>query len=437
MTSQQSGRKNGDFSAYREFTSELRALSKAPQVGSAWNKRVDSCLDGTAGEELRRLVKLPVRRSFGAFFTGSKLAKLLLGKVKFDPDRDFIYDPAVGAADLILAAARRLPLRRTLPETLETWGQCLAGTDLQSEFIEAAKLRIALLARQRHGPGAELPKGWGNLFPFIRVGNGLSQTALYRRATCLAMNPPFSVSAPLPDCDWAGGRVSDAALFVVRALEQAETGTRLLAILPDVLRSGSFQHHWRERVSDLAKVNAVKRYGIFDDSADVDVFRLDLTRRVGKGVKSLRWPESTERAKRTVGDFFEVHVGRVVPHRDPKRGPKHPYIHPRCVTVWKEMREFDEQRRHKGLVYEPPFVVIRRTSRPGHPYRAAATVISGNKAVAVENHLIVCEPKNGTLKECRELMRQLKTEAVNDFLNARIRCRHLTVGAVAAIPFAP
>ena len=270
MTSQQSGRKNGDFSAYREFTSELRALSKASQLGRAWNKRVDSCLDGTAGSELRRLVKLPVRRSFGAFFTGSKLAKLLLGRVKFDLDHDIIYDPAVGAADLILAAARRLPLRRTLSETLESWGQCLAGTDLQTEFIEAAKLRIALLARQRHGPGTELPKDWRSFFPFIRVGNGLAQPTLYRRATCLVMNPPFSVSAPLPDCEWAGGRVSNAALFVVRALEQAKAGTRLLAILPDVLRSGSFQHHWRERVSDLAKVNAVKRYGIFDDSADVD-----------------------------------------------------------------------------------------------------------------------------------------------------------------------
>lgn len=437
MTSRQTGRKKSDFAGYREFTGELRALVTAGRMDRVWSQRVDSCLDGTAGAELRRLVELPVRRSFGAFFTGSKLAKLLLDRVKFDPDRDFIYDPAVGAADLILAAARRLPLRRTLSDTLESWGRCLAGTDLQAEFIEAAKLRIALLARQRHGPGAELPKGWRNFFPFIRVGNGLAQPALFGRATCLAMNPPFSLSAPLPDCEWAGGRVSDAALFVVRALEQARPGTQLLAILPDVLRSGSFQHHWRERVSDLARVNAVKRYGIFDDSADIDVFRLDLTRRQGQSVQSRRWPESTERATNTVGDFFAVHVGRVVPHRDPKRGPMHPYIHPRCVTVWKVMREFDEQRRHKGLVYEPPFVVIRRTSRPGHPYRAAATVISGKQSVAVENHLIVCEPKNGTLKECRELMRQLKSVAVNDFLNARIRCRHLTVGAVEAIPFAP
>ena len=99
------------------------------------------------------------------------------------------------------------------------------------------------------------------------------------------------------------------------------------------------------------------------------------------------------------------------------------------------MHEFNQSRRHEGKVYKPPFVVIRRTSRPGHPYRAAATVIAGKEAVAVENHLIVCEPKAKTLKMCKKLMTQLKTQTINKFLDERIRCRHLTVGAVAAIPF--
>lgn len=100
------------------------------------------------------------------------------------------------------------------------------------------------------------------------------------------------------------------------------------------------------------------------------------------------------------------------------------------------MRDFPETRRHEGLVYKPPFLVIRRTSRPGHPYRATATVIAGKHPVAVENHLIVCEPQDGKLGTCKELMKQLKTAAVNDYLDAHIRCRHLTVGAVAAIPIA-
>lgn len=436
MTAPPTGRNDRDFAAYREFTGELRKLATAPLIDGAWTKRVHACLDGTAGAELRRLVNLPVRREFGAFFTGSKLAERLLGKVQFSSATDFIYDPAVGAGDLLLATARRLPLARSLTETLKTWSGCLAGTDLQPEFIEAAKLRVALLARHRHGRTAKLPNGWQKFFRFIRTGNGLSQPSLYSRATHLVMNPPFSVSGPLVDCAWAGGRVSDAALFMVRALEQTEPGTCLLAVLPDVLRSGSFQHHWRERVSDLAEVTSVKRYGVFDESADIDVFLLDLKRRQGELAKVRRWPQPAKRTTGTVGNFFDVHVGRVVPHRDPETGPKHPYIHPRCVPTWTVMTEFPESRQHAGKVYKPPFVVIRRTSRPGHPYRATATVIAGHRPVAVENHLIVCEPKDGKFGICRKLMRQLKTKAVNDFLNARICCRHLTVGAVESIPFA-
>ncbi len=177
----------------------------------------------------------------------------------------------------------------------------------------------------------------------------------------------------------------------------------------------------------------------FDESADVDVFLLRVVRRKeGKSAgKRFRWAKTVDQKVTTVGDFFDVHVGRVVPHRDPKTGKEHPYIHPRCIPTWKIVRTFSEKRRHEGMVYRTPFVAIRRTSRPGHPYRATATVIAGKKSVAVENHLIVCEPKDKTLKSCRILMRKLKKKAVNKFLDNRIRCRHLTVGAVAAIPFAP
>lgn len=435
MALQRTSRQGRGFSNYREFTSQLHELASARETEKDWGRRVDASLDGVAGAELRRLVKLPIRRKQGVFFTGSSLAEKLIGGLKLNPAKDLIYDPAVGAGDLLLAAARRLPTRHTLPETLATWGRCLAGTDLQAEFVEAAKLRIALLARRRSANGTELPKNWRDCFPFIRVGDGLSQPGLYSKATCLAMNPPFSLSGPVKGCEWAGGRVSNAALFVVRALEQMKPGTRLLAILPDVLRSGSFQHQWRQRVSDLARIRAVKRYGIFDEAADVDVFLLDLIRRQGGTTKGRRWPGSATRASSTVGDFFHVHVGRVVPHRDPETGPLHRYIHPRSIGVWVEVRRIKDKRRHEGLTYQPPFVVLRRTSRPGHAYRAAATVILGQKPVAVENHLIVCKPHDKSADTCRALMAQLHTQRVNEFLDQRIRCRHLTVGAVAAIPF--
>lgn len=421
------------FAAYRQFTAGLRVLATAPLVDAAWTKKVDASLDGVAGRELQRLVDLPTRREFGAFFTGSTLAERLLAGQNFGKDA-FIYDPTVGAADLLLAAARRLPLGNSLRETLTHWGQCLAGTDLQQEFIEAARLRLALLARLRHGDGQKIPSGLASYLPHLRRADGLEQKQLIARTTHLLMNPPYGLAPAPAGCTWAGGRISEAALFIVRALEQAKPGTRLFAILPDVLRSGSFQHHWRERVSDLAEIHVVERYGIFDDIADVDVFLLNARRRADKENSSqLRWPGAETTSAITIADHFDVHVGRVVPHRDKETGPLCRYIHPRNIPVWEEVSLISEKRRHP-LAYQPPFVVLRRTSRPGHPYRAAATVILGKSPVAVENHLIVCLPRDKSADTCRTLMAQLHTQRVNDFLDQRICCRHLTVGAVKEIP---
>jgi hypothetical protein len=428
-------REVSEFSSYREFNDQLRVLASVASPCTEWNGKVEASLNGFAGSELRRLVGLPTRRASGAFFTGSVLAERLLGDLSFKPRLHFIYDPTVGAGDLLLAAARRLPLGRGLSYTLTSWGKCLAGTDLQPEFIEATKLRIALLARQRHGRCSKLPPNWQSLLPHIQCGNGFDQEPLFARATHLLMNPPYSSAMAPADCSWAGGRVSEAALFIARALECASPKARLLAILPDVLRSGSFQQNWREHVGDLGAINSVQRYGIFDDAADVDVFLLDLKRRSTKFCAKNRWPTQAKKEESTIADFFEVHVGRVVPHRDKEEGKEYPYIHPRNVQIWGEVKRFPEKRRHLGSAFTPPFVVIRRTSRPGHPYRAAATVICGKRPVAVENHLIVCEPRDKRVETCRMLMKELRNQRVNDFLDQRISCRHLTVSSVAAIPF--
>jgi hypothetical protein len=423
------------FSSYREFNETLRALVSASDLDDAWSERVTASLDGAAGTELRRLVDLTSRRAHGAFFTGSALAERLLRRTRFLPHRHFIYDPTVGAGDLLLAAARRLPCARTASATLRAWGRCLAGTDLHEEFVEAVKLRLALLARQRHGSRRPLPASWRDLLPYITRGNGLEQKDLFARSTHLLMNPPYNLTAAPRDCRWAHGRISQAALFVIRALEMASPGTRLFAVLPDVLRAGSFQHHWRGRVGDLATFGSVERYGIFDNSADVDVFLLAVRRSASRSGHQRLWPGSEAAGRSTVGDYFDVHVGRVVPHRDPEEGEEHPYIHPRIVPVWEEMTRFSEVRRHQGRPYQPPFTVLRRTSRPGDRHRAAATVVLGTTSVAVENHLIVCEPRDGSPDTCRALLRHLQTNGVSDFLDQRIRCRHLTVAAVAAIPF--
>ncbi len=430
--------KRSPFSSYRAYVSRLQVLMNGTDQEAEWDERVVAALNGQASVELRRVAALTKRRKFGAYFTGTKLGELLLAKcASFDEHRTF-YDPTCGMGDLLLAAAKTFPLERTLPETLIKWGSRLAGTDLHAEFIDGTKTRLVLLARQCHQTTNGLVGSPDKFFPHIRVADGLSEKTAFQRATSLLMNPPFGVVAAPNGCKWAGGRVSAAATFMTTALERVRPGTEVLAILPEVLRSGSFSEHWRDRISELAEVHIVEPYGVFDESADVDVFLIRLIRRTdGNATRKKRWPVPRKRRITTVANHFDVHVGRVVPHRDPETGPEYDYIHPRCVPTWTIMREFSETRRHEGCVYQPPFVVVRRTSRPGHPYRATATIIAGKQPVAVENHLIVCEPKKRTLKSCQELMRELKTEVVNEFLNARIRCRHLTVSAVEAIPFQP
>lgn len=402
-----------------------------------WDARVNAALNGQANVELRRVASIGTRRKFGAFFTGTDLGKQLIAcSTTFDA-ASFIHDPSCGMGDLLIAAARQLPICKSLTATLRQWGRQLSGTDLHQEFIEGAKIRLTLLARQRHKSDEVLQSSNADLFPYIRVADGLKQKAFFSRASHLLLNPPFGqVTAPA-DCKWAGGRITEAAAFVIAALEQAKPGAEMLAILPDVLRSGSFSEHWRRRVAVLADIGLVKPYGIFDDSADVDVFILRLIKRPAEVANATNriWSMLSSSSDTTVGDFFEVHVGRVVPHRDPEEGPCHPYIHARSVPAWTIMKTFENKRQHQGLVYKTPFVAIRRTSRPGHPYRATATIIAGKTPVAVENHLIVCEPKDGTLASCKALMSQLKTEDVNNFLDQRIRCRHLTVSAVSSIPF--
>lgn len=424
------------FWRYRDYVSRLQTLATKNIHVPHWDEWTHAALNGQASVELRRVAPLKTRRKFGAYFTGTQLSQRLLTKCTSFADSSFFYDPSCGIGDLLLAAAKKLPLAKNFNKTLRQWGRQLAGTDLHEEFIHGAKARLVLLAKQRHRTVEQVTIPSRDLFPHIRVGNGFRKKKEFRKATTILINPPFGAVVAPPDCDWAGGRVSEAAVFVMTALERVRPGTEILAILPEVLRSGSFSQEWRNQISKLAEVHSVDAYGIFDESADIDVFLLRLIRRHNNEPPRIkRWPTSRQMATAIVGDCFDVHVGKVVPHRDRKAGMKRVYIHPRSVPAWKVVRRFKEKRRHQGSAYTPPFVVIRRTSRPGDSYRATATVIAGKRPIAVENHLVVCEPKDGTLKSCRELMRQLKNRAVNDFLNRKIRCRHLTVGSVKLIPF--
>ena len=422
------------FRCYGSYVLDLKHLAQKSRSTADWSFNVDAALNGQANVELRRVASLNARRRFGAFFTGTDLSSRLVAHALFDKTSVFC-DASCGMGDLLLAAAKKLPLGKTLPETLRQWGQQLTGTDLHREFVEGARTRLVLLARQRHKTDEPLKSSHAKCFPHIRVADGLKQRAMFKRATHLLLNPPFGLVKAPAGCKWAGGRITEAAIFVVTALERVMPGTEILAILPDVLRSGSFSQRWRNRVSELAEVHLIEPYGIFDERADVDVFLLRLIRRGEDDSKPKKpWPSPRKARNTMVADYFNVHVGRVVPHRDKKVGPRYAYIHPRSVPTWTVLTRFTEKRKHEGLAYKPPFVVIRRTSRPGDAYRATATVINGKSPIVVENHLIVCEPRDRKLATCKKLMLQLKTDAVNEYINSRIRCRHLTVKSIKEVP---
>jgi hypothetical protein len=415
----------------KRFAIYVDALAEL--LGSDDAEGINGALDGAVSQELRSRVSLVSRRSRGAFFTAQHLATYLVAHETIK--NRVILDPAVGAGDLLLAAASRLPLKRTVSETLFLWGQRLHGTDLEDEFVRASRLRLALLASQRLKSRTQLSEDRiADLLPDVRVANG--QRLQTPSNGLIVLNPPYgSVAAP-KRIKWAAeGQINRASLFTARVLENADEGARLVAILPDVLRSGSRYAHWRNYTASMLRIDEVDPIGQFDGWADVDVFVLRGVVKAHARTSSTEWV--VEQKGTTIGDYFEVNVGAVVPHRDPKQGPIAPYITVRDLPYGGAFNSATaSQRRFDGRLFDPPFVAVRRTSRPGQSgRRATATVVTGTSSVAVENHLLVCTPDTGTLKSCRELQALLDSDRLDRWLDDRIRCRHLTVSALREAPW--
>jgi len=428
--------------AYSGFTTSLDTLlleaAETPWA-SDLRARIAYALDGQAAAELRRSVPLATLRADGIFFTSSDLARRavqnLLPTLNLD---SVVLDPACGAGDLLIACAAGLPVSKEHKETLRLWGSCLVGRDLHPELIETARRRLLLRSLVLDGTTDALPL-WGGAegtFPGLQSRCGLSDHQVIAAATHIVMNPPFGMVPAPSTCEWGAGKVNMAALFLETVLLKARPGTRVSAILPDVLRSGSRYRKWRELVSSRAAIERLEILGQFDRWADVDVFLLEL-QVVGLSEAASRqpWRVGGRPLGGCIGDRFEICIGPVVDYRDPHTGPFHPFIHSRDLPPWQTVREIPRHRRFNGRVVKPPFVAIRRTSRPGDRHRAIGTLIAGPQPVAVENHLIVLRPKDGTVRACRELLRSLKDERTTHWLDERIRCRHLTVVALDELPW--
>src|SRR5438105_8356165 len=261
--------------SYAKYVERVECLA-SNALGSAADFWIASrtALDGEPSRMLRETNTLDNRRRLGSFFTSKALAELALAKRKFNSNSR-IADPACGAGDLLLAVARRLPVRKTLQTTLKYWSENLSGADIRPEFVRLAKARLAILARQRLKDHEPLQRNLSRCFTSIRVKDMLHGKRGNRRINSILLNPPFGLVAAPKNCTWARGRVNSAALFLQDVLETAQKGTRLIAILPDVLRTGSRYKSWRGHISKLLCITRINQYGVFDAFADVDVFVLE------------------------------------------------------------------------------------------------------------------------------------------------------------------
>ncbi len=431
----------------KDFATYVENLATLVERVSDGRKPLDlsefaPALDGEPSKAVRQLIGLEERRRDGIYFTGSKIAERVVSSLEGQiSSTSVITDPACGGGDLLLAVAKILPLKSGLFDTLESWGQALQGTDIHSEFVNSTKLRLILqavaLGPQRSRVRNELlPK----LFPAIKVADGLVDPEPLQASTHIITNPPYSMVSCPPECNWTSGAVNHAAVFIDFITKNIEPGTRVLAILPDVLRSGTRYSKWRDLIASRLSGMHLSLLGQFSSHADVDVFILDAKRRKRKPANRRTSPFSLVKAPdnvTAVGDRFVVHVGPVVPFRHKKKGVDYPFLTPENCPPWKTVQKIDTRRRFRGTVFTPPFVVIRRTSRSNDRSRAIGTVVAGKGAVAVENHLLVAIPISGTLKDCERLLKVLKSTTTSSWLNKHMCCRHLTVSSVTSIPWTP
>jgi hypothetical protein len=426
--------------AYAKFSEDLEGLLDTLEWGRRMPPKsieIHNYLNGGASEILWNLVEPEKIWLSGAFFTPEKLARRALKIKTFNilPQNCIVLDPGCGAGDLLLHWAESLPVRPSLEETLANWNNVIRGFDIHPEFIDVAKRRLILLALMRGAVlQAKHPPKISSLFIGIRHSDFLMRKSREIGIDYIIMNPPFT-SIPAPEgCEWTSGNVNAAAVFMERALQHLDTGKCIIAILPDVLRSGSRYGYWRKIVSQKLCIKRCEPWGRFSKNADVDVFILEgITSSNGK------FPEPWIRTRgcgthKCINDVASVSVGPVVPHRHHQRGNKVPFVTVCDLPAWKTVKRVKGKRRFSGTLFKPPFVAVRRTSSPRDANRAIATIVHGQEPIAVENHLIVLQPQNRIPRECKRILKSLKDHRTTNWLNHRIRCRHLTVGVLKELP---
>lgn len=371
------------------------------------------------------------RRAHGIFFSGPKWAKILSSKIDISKWERFV-DPSVGTGDLLLEICANLPLELSFCETVRSWSRRLLAIDLRESFLRITWFRIQMLALRRHRVTDPNTNGILLALPETFVaGDSLAIKFQLNASDCVIMNPPYQ-RVVAGDHSFVGrGKRSAAALHIEHVLLHSMPGTGIVALLPDVLRSGSSYNKFRNEIYQRVDVNSFEAFGNFGNDADIDVAVLvgtvkqrDVNQEVSMADNSL-----------TLSEKFNVCVGSVVPHRTEATGEQYPYLTAKNAKVGSVISVTVETAAYAARLERGPFVIVRRTSSPSDRKRARATLVSAETDFYVENHLLIISPKDRSITECENLIKVLEDARTDQWLNQHIRCRHLTVGALKSLPW--
>lgn len=384
---------------------------------------------------LRECLSIEEMREAGSFFTGQKLATAAIKKIEVAITQDsVVLDPTCGSGNLLVECSRVLGVEKTLSKTLQKWGEVLHGFDIHISFIEATKLRLILEALSRGVKKDCSVDEAVSLLKGIELKDALKVKKVeLQSVTHVLMNPPFMLCDSPVKYYWKPGKMNAAGIFFDYYLRVLPKNCFIVAILPDVLRSGTRYSMFRDFCS-LSMSASTQVWGRFNAKTNVDVFLLYGKLISGENEKVIEWQVNLGDYEK-LSDKFDVCTGPLVAYRDLELGREYPYFHSKNTPAWEIVTEINETRKFKGTVISPPFILVKRTSSPSNKYRATATIINLKSMVAVENHLIVIKPKNNSLLECKKLMKVLRSDNTNNFLNKRIRLRHLTVQVIKDIPY--
>jgi hypothetical protein len=427
---------------YDPFNDELLKISSE----NFWNKNnkklAEKAINGASIDALEELIPLDLRAEAGVFFSDNLVCKAafprnLISDLKKSVS---IFDPACGAGNLLVHAAKYFSIENNLEKTIAAWAVRIGGCDINLSFVHATRARLVLLAMQRHGfPILDKSKiiELQNEFVNIKKSDYLCE-ALGSKFDWVLTNPPFFHSDD--DTLWSKGRSQIAAVFIAKILERAKNGQKILAILPDVLRSGTRYGVWRSLIAQNSNIFATKIYGRFSKKIDVDVFFLRMEKKnssaTSKAQKILDWSKTPALGsdENLAEEYFNISVGPVVPHRHKDLGEKFPFLTAKNSLPNSILSNIDDKRGFSGKKYNAPFIVLRRTSNPSDVNRLVATLISEGNNIAVENHLIVIQPKDLNQEKCIRLMKYLADEKTKIWVNNAIRCRHLTTHVLKKLP---